>query len=225
MHFLQFLKPQSHLRCYTELAHEAVSTALADARINYTHVKEAVVGYTYGDTDCGQAALYQIGLTGIPIHNVNNACATGAAAIYLGKQLINNDDKDCVLVLGFDKLESESYSFKYTDRTNPFERLVFALNEITPVADGKDFVLQMLDCVGKEYMKKYDFKFEKYAEVAYKNHKHSVHNPYARMQTEYSIKDIKESQIICGGLTKLQYCPLSDGASCVILGWYLVNLI
>lgn len=213
----EFLKPQSHLRCYPDLASEAINKALKDARIPYSKVNQAVVGYTYGDSDSAQCALYEIGLTGIPIHNTNNACSTGSAAIYLGKQLIRNDENDCVLVLGFDKFEQEAYSFKYTDRTSPFEKLVIALSEVIPESNGKNFTIQLLDAVGKEYMRKYNFDFNKFAEIAYKNHKHSVHNPYARLQKAYTIDEIKNSAVICGGLTKLQYCPLSDAAACVIL--------
>lgn len=165
----------------------------------------------------GQCALYGLGLTGIPIHNINNACVTGAAAIFLGKQLVN-DESDCVLVLGMDIMEEEAFTFKYKERKTSFEKLVLAFSEIAPVSDSKNFVTQMLTYVGKEYMEKYaDFDADKFPKVAHKNHKHSVHNPYARLQTEYTLEEIKSSPMTGGGLTKLQYCPLSDGAASLIL--------
>ena len=63
-----------------------------------------------GDSTCGQRALYQMGLTGIPIFNVNNNCATGSSALYMGNQLIAGGIADCVLALGFEKMQRGSLS-------------------------------------------------------------------------------------------------------------------
>jgi len=65
-----------------------------------------------GDSTCGQRALYEVGMTGIPIYNVNNNCSTGSTALYLGKQIIESQNAQCVLVLGFEKMESGSLSAK-----------------------------------------------------------------------------------------------------------------
>lgn len=94
------------------MAKEAVTKALADAKINYTDVKQACVGYVYGDSTCGQRAIYEIGMTGIPVYNVNNNCSTGASALFLAKQLIENGQNDCILALGFEKMERGSLSAK-----------------------------------------------------------------------------------------------------------------
>merc|ERR1739838_142960 len=61
---------------YPDMAKEAVENALADAGLKYTDVEQACVGYVYGDSTCGQRALYPLGMTGIPVYNVNNNCAT-----------------------------------------------------------------------------------------------------------------------------------------------------
>lgn len=63
-----------------------------------------------GDSTCGQRALYEVGMTGIPIYNVNNNCSTGSTALYLGKQLIESRNADCVLAVGFEKMHSGSLS-------------------------------------------------------------------------------------------------------------------
>merc|ERR1712179_106232 len=73
---------------YPDMAKEAGLKALKDAGITYDQVQQATVGYCYGDTTCGQRALYQLGMTGIPIFNVNNACATGSSALFLARQFI-----------------------------------------------------------------------------------------------------------------------------------------
>lgn len=94
------------------MAKEAVLKALKDAKINYDQVKQACVGYVYGDSTSGQRALYEVGMTGIPIYNVNNNCSTGSSALYLAKQLIETGDNDCVLALGFEKMEKGSLTSK-----------------------------------------------------------------------------------------------------------------
>ena len=61
-----------------------------------------------GDSTCGQRALYQVGLTGIPIFNVNNNCATGSSALFMANQLVAGGMADCVLALGFEKMQRGS---------------------------------------------------------------------------------------------------------------------
>lgn len=94
------------------MAKEAINKALQDAKINYSEIQQATVGYVYGDSTCGQRALYEVGMTGIPIFNVNNNCATGSSAIYLAKQILEAGNVDCVLAVGFEKMEPGSLSAK-----------------------------------------------------------------------------------------------------------------
>lgn len=85
---------------------------MADAKISYNEVQQATVGYVYGDSTSGQRALYEVGMTGIPVFNVNNNCSTGSSALYLGKQIIESGNADCVLAFGFEKMERGSLSAK-----------------------------------------------------------------------------------------------------------------
>ncbi len=87
---------------YTDMGADATRRALADAGIDYSLVQQAFVGYVYGDSTSGQTALYEVGLTGIPIVNVNNNCSTGSTALYLARQAVALGDADCVLALGFE---------------------------------------------------------------------------------------------------------------------------
>lgn len=105
-----------------QLAKEAITQALADAAIPYQAVQQATVGYVYGDSTCGQRALYTVGMTGIPIYNVNNNCSTGSTALFMAKQFIEGGLSDCVLALGFEKMEKGSLGSKYSDRTNPMDQ-------------------------------------------------------------------------------------------------------
>jgi acetyl-CoA acetyltransferase len=88
---------KNRLLDYPEMAAAAVRSALQDAAIAYDQVQHASVGYVYGDSGSGQAVLYELGLTGIPIVNVNNNCATGSTALMLAKQMIQGGLYDCTL--------------------------------------------------------------------------------------------------------------------------------
>lgn len=77
----------------------------------------AAVGYVYGDSTCGQRAVYEVGMTGIPIYNVNNNCSTGSSALHLAQQFITGGLYDCALALGFEKMEKGSLTLKFPDRT------------------------------------------------------------------------------------------------------------
>ena len=84
---IPFVKPGANAP-YPVMGAEATALALADAGIGYDMVQQAYVGYVYGDSTCGQRALYEVGMTGIPIVNVNNNCSTGSTALFLARQAI-----------------------------------------------------------------------------------------------------------------------------------------
>src|SRR5262245_39979026 len=84
----KFEKPGSKAWDYPDMAKEAGEKALADAGVPYTTVEQAAVGYCYGDSTCGQRAVYQLGMTGIPVYNVNNNCSTGSTALFMAKQFV-----------------------------------------------------------------------------------------------------------------------------------------
>src|SRR6266702_6346284 len=125
----KFEKPGSKAWDYPDMAKEAGMKALEDAGIPYSEVEQAVVGYVYGDSTCGQRAVYQLGLTGIPVYNVNNNCSTGSTALMLGWQAVGAGVSECVLALGFEKMEKGSLGTKYGDRTNPLDKHVMVMME------------------------------------------------------------------------------------------------
>ena len=203
--------------CYPDMAKEAVLKALQDAKIKYSEVQQAAVGYVYGDSTCGQRALYEIGMTGIPVYNVNNNCSTGSSALYLGKQIIESGNVDCVLALGFEKMERGSLSSKYFDRANPMERHVTEMSQLIDISSSP-ISAQIFGNAGIEHMRKYGTKPEHFGKIALKNHKHSINNPYSQFRDEYTLDQIMKSpQVVEGVLTKLQCCPTSDGSGAAIL--------
>ncbi|HEY5639109.1 MAG TPA: lipid-transfer protein [Dehalococcoidia bacterium] len=212
----KFEKPGSRAWDYPDMAKEAGTNALEDAGIPYDEVDQAVVGYVYGESTSGQRAVYQLGLTGVPVYNVNNNCSTGSTALFLGKQLIEGGLASCVLALGFEKMEKGSLGAKYTDRINPMDRHVDAMVKIrgfesSPVAP------QIFGNAGREHMERYGSKPEQFAKIGLKNHRHSVNNPYSQFQDEYTLEEILAAPMVHAPLTKLQCCPTSDGAGAVVL--------
>lgn len=201
---------------YPQMVKEAVTKALSDARLNIDQIDQACVGYVYGDSTCGQRALYEIGMTGMPVYNVNNNCATGSTALLMAKQLVESGNNNCVLALGFEKMERGSLSAKYLDRTNPLDKHVELMADIAGI-NNSPIAAQIFGNAGKEHMEKYGTKPEHLAKIAYKNHKHSTNNPYSQFQDEYTLEQIMSSPQIFGPLTKLQCCPTSDGAAAAIL--------
>jgi sterol carrier protein 2 len=155
-------------------------------------------------------------MTGIPMYNVNNNCSTGSSALFLAKQLIETGSNDCILALGFEKMERGSLSAKYTDRTNPLDRHVIATSDVADIT-GAPMSAQFFANAGVEHMKKYGTTPTHFAKIAYKNHKHSVNNPYSQFQDEYTLEQIMKSNPVHEFMTKLQCCPTSDGSAAVVV--------
>ncbi len=212
----KFDKPGTKEGDYPDWAKEAGQKALADAGIAYELVEQAYAGYCYGDSTYGQRAIYQLGLTGIPVVNVNNNCSTGSSALYLARQAIKGGLADCALAIGFEKMEKGSLGMKYTDRTPAMDKHMGRMFELRE-PEQSPFAPQMFGNAGRDHMQKYGSTPEHFAWIGWKNHKHSVNNPYAQFQTEYSLQDIKDAKMIHDPLTKLQCSPTSDGAGCAIV--------
>jgi acetyl-CoA acyltransferase len=212
----KFEKPGLRDWDYPDMAREAGTRALEDADIDYGLVDTAAVGFCYGESCSGQRALYELGLTGIPVINVNNNCSTGSTALYLARHAVRGGLADCALALGFEKMERGSLDVKgkYADRAVPTGRHADTLGAwdfdapISPV---------MFGLAGRQHMQQYGSTPEHYAWIGWKNHRHSVNNPYAQFQDDYSLDDIKNARMIFDPLTKLQCSPTSDGSAAAVI--------
>ena len=200
---------------YPDMARESGTNALADAGIDFSEVEQGFVGYVYGESTSGQRALYELGLSGIPIVNVNNNCSTGSTALYMAAQAIRGGLADCTIALGFEKMKPGSLEATWGDRTNPMDKQIVALAEIAEFAFPP--APWMFGAAGREHMKQYGSTAEHFAKIGYKNHKHSVNNPFAQFQDEYTLEDILAARMIYDPLTKLQCSPTSDGSAAAIL--------
>ena len=212
----KFEKPGSKAWDYPDMAREAGAGALEDAAVPYSSIEQACVGYCFGDSTCGQRAVYELGLTGIPVYNVNNNCATGSTALFMAKQFVAGSIADCVLALGFEKMEKGSLGIKFTDRTNPMDKHFGLMVELRGLAEAPG-APQFFGNAGREHMDRYGTTAEQFARIGLKNHKHSVNNPYSQFQDEYSLEDILNAPMVYEPLTRLQCCPTSDGSGAAVL--------
>ena len=105
---------------------------------------------------------------------------------------------------------------KYTDRTPALDKHMARMFQIRD-PETRPFAPQMFGNAGRDHMEKYGSKPEHYAWIGWKNHKHSVNNPYAQFQTEYTLEQIRDAPMIHEPLTKLQCSPTSDGAAAAIV--------
>ncbi|KAJ6107991.1 Non-specific lipid-transfer protein [Penicillium sp. IBT 18751x] len=211
----KFIKPRGKVD-YNELGYEAGIKAMLDAKINYDDVDQGVACYVYGDSTCGQRVFYQFGLTNIPIYNVNNNCSTGSTGLAMGRTMVAHGAADCVLVVGFEKMNPGSLQSMYNDRANPTGLFGMMMAETRGITNAPG-AAQMFGNAGREYMEKYGAKNEDFAEIARINHEHSKRNPYSQFQQEYTLEQVMKAPMIHEPLTKLQCCPTSDGGAAAVI--------
>jgi acetyl-CoA acetyltransferase len=201
---------------YNVMASNAAKTALADAGVAYDEIEQAYAGYVYGDSTCGQRAVYDVGITGIPVFNVNNNCSTGSTALMLARQAIEGGIAECVLVVGFEQMERGALGSKYTDRTNPLDQHVQVMNDLQGFTQAPA-AAQMFGGAGREYRWKYGTKRETFAKVSSKAREHAAKNPFALFTQQLSVEEVLASPEIFDPLTRYQCCPPTCGAAAAVL--------
>lgn len=211
----KFAKPGASAD-YHEMASEAGRKALADAGIPYQDIQQAFCGYVYGDSTCGQRAVYELGLTGIPVLNVNNNCSTGSSALFLARQAIEGGLAECVLALGFEKMERGALGSKFNDRENPMGKHAQVMVEEQGFTQAPP-AAQMFGGAGREYRWQHGTKRETFAKIAEKARQHASRNPYALFNQVLSLEEIMASEEVFDPLTRFQCCPPTCGAGAAIL--------
>ena len=211
----KFDKPGTKEGDYHDWAREAGERALADGGVGYEEIEQAYAGYVYGESCSGHRAVYGLGMTGIPVFNVNSNCSTGSSALYLAAQAIRAGVAECALALGFEKMQPGSLGATFTDREQPMARHIDLLAQISEVRFPP--APWMFGAAGREHMREHGSEPGHFARIGHKNHRHSVNNPYAQFQREYTLDEIEQAPMIYEPLTKLQCSPTSDGAAAAIL--------
>ena len=211
-----FSKPGAS-ETYDVMGSQATKMALKDCGLDYRMVKQAYVGYVFGDSTSGQRALYHVGMSGIPIINVNNNCSTGSTALYLARQAIETGVTDCVIALGFEQMRPGALGDIYTDRPSPFGEFDKNCQELVGNSDIP-LALRYFGGAGKSHMEKYGTDMHDFAKIRAKASRHASKNPLALFRKELSESEVLESPVMWPGvMTRLMACPPTCGGAAAIL--------
>ena len=212
---IPFTKPGAN-QPYPEMGAFATRAALQDAGIGYDLVQQAYVGYVFGDSTSGQRALYEVGMTGIPVVNVNNNCSTGSTALFLARQAVMSGVVDCALALGFEQMTPGALGSAFTDRTSPFKRFDAVTDEL--VQSDLPLARRYFAGAGKAYMDEFGTPLETFAKIRAKASRHAANNPLAVFRTVVTEQEVMESKMLMPGvLTRLMACPPTCGAAAAIV--------
>jgi len=202
---------------YPQMAAKAVNAALRDAHLSYDQVQQAYVGYVYADSTAGQRALYEVGMTGIPVVNVNNNCSTGSTALFLARQAVISGAADCVLALGFEQMNPGALGTVFNDRPSPFERFDQSTEEL--VGQGEiPLALRYFGGAGLAHMKEFGTPLSTFAKIRAKASRHAAHNPLALLRKEVSEEEVMAAAVMWPGvMTRLMACPPTCGSAAAIV--------
>ncbi len=202
---------------YDVMGARAGRAALEDAGIGYPLVEQAYAGYVYGDSTCGQAAVYAMGLTGIPVVNVNNNCATGSTALFLARQAVESGAVECALALGFEQMTPGALTERWSDRPTPLSRFIDALRRLGQWDDALPMAPQLFAAAGREYRDRYGTGPEPFARISCKARRHAANNPFAIFRQPVTVEEVLSSPMVAEPLTRLQCCPPTCGAAAAVL--------
>jgi acetyl-CoA acetyltransferase len=189
-----------------DLASEAVIAALKDAGMTMKDIQ--MVGSGNLSAPVGQQIMKSVGQTGVPVVNVSNACATGSTACREAYFSVASGAYDVAMGIGSEQMGKMGLLGGGGRRADP----AYATEGVL----GSGTMPSVFSQWGTDHMRKYGTTFEDFARVAYKNHKNSVHNPYAQYQKEFSLEEIMNGRMISWPNTLTMCCPTGDGAGAVI---------
>lgn len=212
----KFLKPGSHSQSYIDLSREAILKAIHDSNVEYKEIDHAFVGYIFQQSCAGQRVIYEAGMTGIPVVNVNNNCATGSTAFNLAYNFVQSGISECSIAVGFDVMQKGSLPLDSSTSSPTYEYQTPIMESGKWIKEGPP-APQLFGHAGREHMEKYGSNKDHFSKISVKNYKHGSNNPYAQFQTTTTIDKVNNSTLICSPLTKLHCCPTSDGAASVIV--------
>ncbi len=214
---IPFVKPGASAP-YFEMGAQAIRLALADAGLYYDQVQQAYAGYVYGDSTCGQRALYEVGMSGIPVFNVNNNCSTGSSALYLARQAIASGMADCVLAVGFEQMQAGALGAFWPDRPSSFAKFDALCDELGPHSAALPMALRYFGGAGQEHMDKYGTRLQAFAKIRAKASRHAANNPLALLRKVLTEADVMDAPALWPGvMTRLMACPPTCGGAAALL--------
>ena len=190
-------------RTPASMVQEAARAALVDAGVGPKAVDAAFCGTVFSGPGAGQRALKDLGLVGLPIVNVENACASSSTAVFEGLAWVRAGLAEVVLCVGVESLSGHPGGLGPDDAD-----LFGSMGVVWPAIYGLK---------ARRHMTDHGTTAEQLALVAVKNRRHAALNPKAQFKTPITVGDVLASRPICDPLTLLQCCPPSDGASAIVL--------
>ena len=213
---IPFTKPGAS-ESYSMMGAKAGRAALKDAGLDYGCVQQAFMGYVYGDSCCGQAAAYGIGLTGIPVINVNNNCATGSTALFLARQAVESGAVECALAVGFEQMARGALGAVFNDRDDPTQRILDTMTAIQGTESQAPRAAQLFGGGGRAHMELFGTRRETFAMISVKARRHAANNPHAVFRDPITLEQVMDSPPIFDPLTRLQCCPPTCGAAAAVV--------
>jgi acetyl-CoA acetyltransferase len=213
---IPFTKPGAS-ESYHLMGARAAQLALDDAGVPYDAVQQAYVGYVYGDSTAGQAAIYGVGLTGIPVFNINNNCSTGSSALYLARQAVESGMVECAIALGFEQMVPGPLKGAYQDRPAPMVRFVETMTAHQGFDEAAPRAAQFFGGAGMDYIKQYGIRPDTFGRISVKARQHAARNPLAVFRQTLTLEEVMASPTVFGPLTRYQCCPPTCGAAAAIV--------
>jgi acetyl-CoA acetyltransferase len=202
---------------YTVMGARAAEQALKDAGVPYDAVQQAYVSYVYGDSTAGQAAIYGVGLTGIPVFNLNNNCSSGSSALFLARQAVASGIAECAIALGFEQMVPGALKGAYDDRPSPMARFAQVMQDLQGFEPDKPRAAQFFGGAGRDYMKQYGIRPDTFGRISVKARQHAARNPLAVFRDTVTLEEVMASPAVFDPLTRLQCCPPTCGAAATIV--------
>jgi acetyl-CoA acyltransferase len=187
-----------------DLGEQALKAAFADAAIDPAAIEIAFCGHAMQGITAGQRVMNRIGSTGIPIINVENACATGSTAFFQAVMAVRSGVADVALALGFEKMGRGPLTAPARDGEPKQPRAGAPMPSLFAE-------------VFKAHSKKYGTTVEQMARVAMKNHDNAALNPNAQYGYKVTLEEVLTARMVADPLTLLMCCPTSSGAAAAIV--------
>lgn len=213
---IPFTKPGASAP-YPQMGAEAARKALADAGIGAERIQQAYAGYVFGDSCAGQAAVYEVGLTGVPVVNVNNNCATGSTALFLARQAVASGAIECALALGFEQMVPGPLKGAWTDRPSPLARFLDTMAQDQGFDEAVPRAAQFFGGAARAYMAEHGIAASTFARISVKARQHAARNPLAVFRQTVTLDEVMASPMVFDPLTRLQCCPPTCGAAAAIV--------
>ncbi len=213
---IPFTKPGAS-EPYTVMGARAAALALQDAGVDYAAVQQAYVGYVYGDSTAGQAAIYGVGLTGIPVFNVNNNCSTGSSALFLARQAVESGMIECAIALGFEQMVPGALKSQWDDRPSPMNRFAEVMTAHQGFEPEKPRAAQFFGGAGRDHMARFGTRADTFGRISVKARQHAARNPLAVFRQTLTLDEVMASATVFDPLTRFQCCPPTCGAAAAVV--------